>query len=98
YFLEGYIHAMFRLWQMDMETRAAAGRISEIAGEKTINLDRKQRYKGMAYGAENSLKAMEADPRTKLMMDAYTEGINSYITTLKYKTYPLEYKLMGFAP
>jgi len=26
FFLEGYIHASFRLWQMDMQTRAAAGR------------------------------------------------------------------------
>jgi penicillin G amidase len=98
YFLEGYIHAKFRLWQIDMETRAAAGRISEVVGEKALNFDRKQRLKGMGYAAENSLRAMEADPRTKTMMDAYTEGINDYITSLSYRSYPLEYKLMGFVP
>ena len=32
------------------------------------------------------------------MMDAYTEGVNSYISSLNYRAYPLEYKLMGFAP
>ncbi len=98
YFLEGYIHATFRLWQMDMETRAAAGRISEVAGAKALAYDRLQRRKGMLYAAENSLKAMEGDPRTKVMMDAYTEGINYYISKLKYRDYPLEYKLMGFCP
>ncbi|PQJ12841.1 penicillin acylase family protein [Flavipsychrobacter stenotrophus] len=98
YFMEGYLHATFRLWQMDMETRAAAGRICEVVGKKAFDYDREQRRKGMVYAAENSLKAMEADPRTKVMMDAYSEGINAYIAQLKYRDYPLEYKLMGFAP
>lgn len=98
YFLEGYIHAKFRLWQMDMETRAAAGRVSEVVGDKALAFDRKQRYKGMGYAAENSLVAMEAEPRTKLMMDAYTEGVNKYIASLSYRDYPFEYKLMGFKP
>lgn len=98
YFLEGYIHAYFRLWQMDMETRAAAGRIAEILGPRAVNYDRRQRRIGMIYAAENSLRAMEADPRSKILVDAYTEGINYYISTLCYRGYPLEYKLMGFAP
>jgi penicillin amidase len=98
FFMEGYIHASFRLWQMDMQTRAAAGRISEVIGDKGLAYDRKQRFKGMGYAAENSLKAMEADPRTRQMMDSYTEGINTYISSLSYRTYPFEYKLMGFAP
>ncbi|MDR3681848.1 MAG: penicillin acylase family protein [Flavipsychrobacter sp.] len=98
YYIEGYIHAIFRLWQMDMETRAAAGRVSEVIGSKGFNYDRLQRRKGMVYAAENSLKAIEADPRAKLMLDAYSAGINSYIATLRYRTLPLEYKLMGFTP
>jgi penicillin G amidase len=98
YVAQGYVHAYFRLWQMDLQTRAAAGRVSEVLGDKALQFDRGQRRKGMVYGAENSLKAMEADPRTKLMLDAYTAGVNSYIATLKPRMYPLEYKLMGFAP
>lgn len=98
YYWEGYIHAYFRLWQMDMQTRAAAGRISEVAGEKAFEFDRKQRRKGMVYGAENSLRVMEADMNTREMMDAYTEGINAYIASLTYRDLPVEYKLMGFMP
>lgn len=98
YFLQGYIHAYFRLWQMDMQTRAAAGRLSEVAGEKAFEFDRRQRRKGMVYAAENSLKAAEAAPQTLHMLNAYTEGVNAYISSLSYRRYPLEYKLMGFKP
>jgi penicillin amidase len=98
YYTEGYLHAIFRLWQMDMETRAAAGRVSEVIGSKGFNYDRLQRRKGMIYAAENSLKVLEATPRVKLMMDAYTAGINSYTAGLRYRDLPLEYKLMGFMP
>lgn len=98
YLVQGYIHAYFRLWQMDLQTRAAAGRISEVLGAKALQYDRTQRRKGMVYAAENSLQAMEQEPRTKLMIDAYTEGVNSYISSLSYHDYSVEYKLMGFAP
>ena len=98
YFIQGYIHAYFRLWQMDMETRAAAGRISEVVGEKALNFDRLQRRKGMVYAAENSLRAAEAEPHTKMMLDAYTAGINHFISSLCFRELPLEYKLIGFSP
>lgn len=98
YYMEGYLHASFRLWQMDMQTRAAAGRVSEVVGEKALDFDRRQRRKGMVYAAENSLRVCEADPRSKLVLDAYTEGVNAYISSLQYADYPLEYKLIGFRP
>ncbi len=98
YFMQGYIHAYFRLWQMDMQTRAAAGRVSEVVGETALDFDRKQRRKGMGFAAENSLRAMEANVTTKQMLDAYTAGVNQFIEELHYKDYPLEYKLMSFRP
>ncbi len=111
YFTQGFIHASFRLWQMEFQTHAAAGRLGEIVGEKWIvdektgkekniilEIDRGQRRKGMVYGAMQSLKAMESEPRTKEMLDAYTAGINAYIQTLQYRTLPLEYKLLNYKP
>jgi penicillin G amidase len=98
YFMEGYIHAQARLWQMDMQTRAAGGNVSEVVGVKALDFDRKQRRKGMVYAAENSLRAMEGDPRTRVMLDAYTQGVNAYISGLAFRDYPLEYKLMAFRP
>ncbi len=103
YFAQGYIHAKFRLWQMDFETYAAAGRLSEIMGDSAsgknfLAIDQYFRRLGMVYGAENSLKAMEADPYTKANNDAYTAGVNSYISSLAEKDYPFEYKLLNYKP
>ena len=111
YFVQGYIHAWFRLWQMEFQTHAAAGRLGELVGEKTgadpktgenINLilqfDRGQRRKGMVFGAERSLQAIESDPRSKEVVDAYTKGVNAYINNLEVADLPLEYKLMGYKP
>lgn len=98
YFVQGYLHAKFRLFQMDLQTKAAEGRASEIAGAKAIDYDREQRRLGMRFAAENSLKAMEANPKAKAVYTAYTNGINTYIKSLKAKNYPIEYKLLNFAP
>ena len=32
FFVQGYIHAFDRLWQMEFQTMAAGGRLSEIIG------------------------------------------------------------------
>src|SRR5688500_18683812 len=32
FFAQGYLHAKFRLWQMEFQTLAAAGRLSEVLG------------------------------------------------------------------
>lgn len=98
YFAQGYITATHRLWQMDFQTRYAAGRLSEVVGKKAIELDRYQRRMGMVYGAENSLKGMMADPKSREMISAYTDGINAYIHSLSKAQYPLEYKLLDFSP
>lgn len=98
YFIQGYLHAKFRLWQMEFQTFAAAGRISEIVGNVATDYDRGARRKGMIYAAENLLKEMEANPITKAEADNYTAGVNAYIATLTESRLPVEYKLLGYAP
>ncbi len=103
YFVQGYLHAKFRLWQMEFQTHAAAGRLSEIMGEESggtnfLKIDRFFRRLGMVYAAEQSLKKMEADPITKSESDAYTAGVNAYISSLKPNQIPLEYKLLNYKP
>ncbi len=97
-FIQGYLHAKFRLFQMDLQTKAAAGRASEIAGAKAIDFDKEQRRLGMVFAAENALKEIEKDPAAKILFDAYTNGINSYIASLKESALPVEYKLLNFKP
>ncbi|MGG9964564.1 penicillin acylase family protein [Ferruginibacter sp. SUN106] len=98
YFVQGYLHAKFRLWQMELQTFAAGGRASEILGEKGLNHDREFRRLGMVYAAEIAQKEMEKDPVIKAECDAYTAGINSYISSLTESTLPIEYKIIGYQP
>ncbi len=98
YFVQGYLHAKFRLWQMELQTFAAAGRASEILGEKGLEHDREFRRLGMLYAAEIALQVLEQDPILKSECDAYTSGVNSYIETLTESSLPLEYKLIGYKP
>jgi penicillin amidase len=54
YFVQGYLHAKFRLWQMELQTLAAAGRASEVVGDIALQHDREFRRLGMVYAAEIS--------------------------------------------
>ncbi len=95
---QGYIVAQHRLWQMEFQTHAAAGRLSEIVGPAALNFDRLQRRKGMLLGADASLAKYKNDPETAGLLAAYAEGANAFISSLEYKDLPVEYKLLGYEP
>lgn len=99
YRAQGYVTAQHRLWQMEFQTMAAAGRISEIVGPIAIELDRMTRRKGLVYGAEVGLKFIqETDPETLALMEAYADGVNQYIAQLTEARLPVEYKILNYKP
>lgn len=98
YLAQGFVTAQHRLWQMEIQTHAAAGRVSEIVGEVALDNDRAMRRLGMVYGAEQALKAMLANDTARQMVEAYTAGVNAYIETLTDRTLPFEYKLLDYKP
>ncbi|MBC6367449.1 penicillin acylase family protein [Algoriphagus sp. AK58] len=99
YRAQGYITAKHRLWQMEFQTMAAAGRISEIVGPMALELDRMTRRKGLAFGAELGLKFLqEKDPETLALVEAYADGVNQYIEQLSDARLPVEYKILNYRP
>ncbi len=102
YLAQGYITAIHRLWQMEFQTHAAAGRVSEIIGaganNAVLNYDRGQRRLGMVYAATSGLAGMVGDTASKLAVEKYTDGVNQYIASLSYKNLPFEYKLLDYEP
>lgn len=102
YFVQGFLHAKYRLWQMEFQTFAAAGRLTEVLGagpdSAYLNNDRKMRRMGMVYGATRSLEEMEKDSDTKAQLDAYTAGANFYISKITASQLPLEYRLLNYVP
>jgi penicillin amidase len=98
YFAQGYVTAHDRLWQMDVQTRVASGRLAEIIGPGALEMDRYHRRMGMVYAAENAVSAMMKNPVMRQMVLAYTDGINSYIDQLSTRDYPIEFKLLDYKP
>jgi penicillin amidase len=98
YIAQGYITARDRLWQMEFQTHFAAGRLSEMMGERALSVDLFRRRIGMVYAAENSLSMIENDEQAKETILAYTAGVNAYIRELDDLTKPLEYKILDYAP
>lgn len=102
YLAQGYITAAHRLWQMEFQTHAAAGRLSEILGvgpeSRILDYDRGQRRLGMVYGAQQAYNLMIEHETARVIVEKYTEGINQYIASLTYKDLPLEYKLLDYKP
>lgn len=102
YLAQGYVTATHRLWQMEFQTHAAAGRLSEVLGEgpngAILDLDRGQRRAGLGYAANHAVEAMIRDSTIRMVAEKYTEGINAYIATLHYKNLPIEYKLLDYSP
>ncbi len=99
YYVQGYLHAKFRLWQMEFQTHVAGGRLSEIVGEDRVSTDQYFRRLGMVYGAERSEAFVAANhPEMKTAIDAYAKGVNAYIKSLKPEEIPFEYKLLNYKP
>ena len=74
-FALGYVHAQDRLWQMTMLRRTAQGRLSELFGAETLNVDMVVRRLGIYSASRASLSALRSDTMAKL--EAYAKGVNA---------------------
>jgi penicillin amidase len=94
FFAQGVVHAQDRLWQMELQRRQGAGRLSEIFGEATLDVDKLLRTWGFYQAAEVAYTSLSANG--KATIDAYVNGINAYLATKP--SLPLEFQLLGFSP
>ena len=94
-FVQGYVTAQDRLWQMDTLRRAAAGNLAEIVGPAALEADQESRRLRMRRIAEAAYVTMPAADRAALA--AYTRGVNAFIDTHAGR-YPLEFRLLSYDP
>ena len=71
----GFAHAQDRLWQMMMLRRTAQGRLSELFGTATVDVDSFIRRLDIYRLAVQSVEAQ--DPETIVALEAYAAGVNA---------------------
>jgi penicillin amidase len=91
----GYAHAEDRLWQMEMNRRIGAGRLSEIFGRKTLDRDKFLRTLGVYRVAERSFANLT--DRAQAAFRSYALGVNAFFETRR-GFLPLEFLLLGHEP
>ncbi len=95
----GYVHARFRLFQMDLMRRQGAGRLSEVVGKAALESDRFELQLGLLRTAEAEWKALQpGDPNRDALL-AYTRGVNDRIAEAE-STHQLDamFTLLGYQP
>ncbi len=95
YFAQGFVHAQDRLWQMELNRRAARGRLSEVFGPDALDTDRIARTFGFERLGMESLSAAPGEMIDKV--DAYLGGVNAFLADPASRL-PLEFSLAGFKP
>jgi penicillin amidase len=80
YFSLGFVHAQDRLWQMTMLRRTAQGRLSELFGERTIDIDEFIRRLDLYTLAQSSYNFQTDE--TKQALNAYAKGVNAWLRTV----------------
>ncbi len=97
-YVQGYLTARDRLWQMDFSARATAGRLAELFGPDLIPYDTHQRRIGFIRSAQNAINEWGKNPAKMHFIERYCDGVNAYIDQLKPGEQPLEFKLMNYEP
>ena len=94
-FVQGYLHAQDRLFQMDLTRRVATGRLAEIFGPDFLDTDKFLRTLGLLRAARMSEAMLTAEHREAL--EAYAAGVNAFIARHRGRL-PLEFTLLGYSP
>ena len=93
--VQGYVTAQDRLWQMDILRRISAGELAEILGPSMINTDRESRTLGLSRIARAASERLPAPDRAHL--EAYRRGVNAFLESHR-SNLPLEFQILRYQP
>ena len=94
-FVQGYVTAQDRLWQMDGLRRLAGGDLAEILGPAFLESDRVARRLRLRRVAEADY--LNLPPPDRAVLAAYARGVNAFLTTHRDRL-PVEFTLLGYQP
>ena len=95
----GYVHARFRLFQMDLLRRQGAGRLSEVVGKAAVDTDTFELQLGLLRTAQAEWNALQAGDPLRQALIAYAQGVNDRIREAE-SMHQLDamFTLLGYEP
>src|ERR1700733_2868845 len=95
FFAQGFVASEDRLFQMELWKRSGQGRLAEILGPSALFRDVNARL--LRYRGDMKAEYESYSPDTKEILQAFTEGINAYLTS-RTDNLPKEFQIAGFKP
>src|SRR5438552_5492935 len=95
----GYVHARFRLFQMDLMRRQGAGRLSEVVGKAAVDSDRFELQLGLLRHRQAEWAHRQTDDKSRQALVAYAQGVNDRIAEAE-SMHQLDamFTLLGYQP
>jgi penicillin G amidase len=93
FYAQGYVQAQDRFFEMDVRRHTTAGRLSELFGKKTLQVDETIRTMGWRRVAEQELSRLS--PQTQAYLQAFSDGVNAYIHSHTPDEMSLEYSALA---
>lgn len=95
----GYLHASFRLTEMDLERRLAEGTLAQLAGPSQLASDEFELRLGLLRTAQREWAEMPKNGIEAHLLESYSAGVNDYLVQLrKTRQWPAIYSLAGVYP
>src|SRR5688500_10480297 len=96
FYSAGVLHARDRLWQMELYRRVTMGRLSEVLGDGTIEIDKRFVVLNLRESARAEWE--RATPQVRTALERYAAGVNSVISRLQGRQRALEFQILRFNP
>jgi penicillin G amidase len=90
----GFVVARDRLFQIELQSRAGAGTLSELIGLTGVPMDRETRELGLPAAAQRAFAALDTGSSVAHVLRAYADGVNAWITQSGPGDLPIEYRLL----
>lgn len=94
WFVQGLVTAGERLFQLDLALRAATGRLSEVVGERSFDVDRYVRTVGLHLAGRRSVETWT--DLDHAMHARFRAGVRAWLDAMPVP--PLEYQLLDLTP
>lgn len=100
YFAQGYATASERLWQMDLFRRTGRGELAEVltAGPNNVALEQDKQHRILGFAQTVEAEWAQASPQSRAVLEAYANGVNTYINSLDKNSLPPEFRILQYQP